>query len=404
MPIIAYYKFDGNGNDSSGNGKHLTDVNNNITYDTSTKKFGSSSITFTNLTDYFEIANDGYFSPYIFSISVWVRAYSHTEYQAIASCRYQDESANSRAGWMLYISTGNALEFWTGNDTVWQNNLIKSNFVNSSTTSWQHVVVTVSRTSSNSTASFTAYVDNTLEATWSDTYDVNNQTNFRVGAGRNEDSPFYVLDDTPGSWVDDLRIYDTVLTSSDVSDIYNNVPICYHKNTLLNTDQGICKIMDLTNKHTIDNSKIVFLFKSDNCPNQLVLIKKDAFQINKPSNDIYCTKNHVIEIDNIIQQAHKLVNNKSILLVDNLDDVYNLIINNKKFINVSNINMGVIDISDYQLTNLNNYIKNINNNKNEKENDNKKIFKFRLIDDSNNQISNLINLDIEKYKKFNNIN
>ena len=72
MAIIAHYKFDGNGNDSSGNEKDLTDVNNNITYDTSVKKFGTSSISFTSATDYFQITNNGYFSPYVFSISVWV--------------------------------------------------------------------------------------------------------------------------------------------------------------------------------------------------------------------------------------------------------------------------------------------------------------------------------------------
>lgn len=402
MTIIAHYKFDGNGNDSSGNGKDLTDVNNNITYDTSVKKFGTSSINFTSATDYFQITNDGYFSPYVFSISVWVRAYSHSEYQAIASCRYQDGSANNRAGWMLYISTSNALEFWTGNDTVWQNNQIKSNFVNSSTTSWQHVIVTVSRTSGNSTASFTAYVNNTLEATWSDTYDVNNQTNFRVGAGRNEGSPFYELDDTPGSWVDDLRIYDTVLTSSEVSNIYNNISICYHKDTLINTDQGKCKIRDLTSKHTIDNSKVIFLIKSENCPNELVLIKKNAFQVDMPNQEILCTKNHIININNKIQQISNLIDNKNIILVDNLDDVYNIIINNKKFINVNNVNMGVININNQELTKLNDYIEMLNKNENkDNNNDNKMYLKFILNDDNDNKISNTINFDLEKYIKFN---
>ena len=50
------------------------------------------------------------------------------------------------------------------------------------------------------------------------------------------------------------------------------------------------------------------------------------------------------------------------------------------------------------------YYKFDNKKGNEKENDNKKNFKFRLIDKNNNKISNIINLDIEKYKKFNNIN
>ena len=214
------------------------------------------------------------------------------------------------------------------------------------------------------------------------------------------------MDDTPGSWIDDLRIYDTVLTSSEVSNIYNNISICFHKDTLINTDQGECKIKDLTSKHTIDNSKVIFLIKSENCPNQLVLIKKNAFQVDMPNQEILCTKNHIININNKIQQISNFIDNKSIILVDNLDDVYNIIINNKKFINVNNVNMGVININNQELTKLKDYIEMLNKNENKDNNNdinnyNKKYLKFILNDDNDNKISNTINFDLEKYIKFN---
>lgn len=39
--------------------------------------------------------------------------------------------------------------------------------------------------------------------------------------------------------------------------------ICFHEDTIINTDQGKVKIKNLKNYNTIDNLKIIYLVKSD---------------------------------------------------------------------------------------------------------------------------------------------
>ena len=56
--------------------------------------------------------------------------------------------------------------------------------------------------------------------------------------------------------------------------INSNTPICFHKDTLIKTDQGNIKIKHLTKCNTIENNKIVYLVRSKVKPDKLVLIKK----------------------------------------------------------------------------------------------------------------------------------
>ena len=57
---------------------------------------------------FFEIANDGSFSPDLLSICTWIKNVSYSGYQVVASC-----NTNYTNGWSIYINNNN-LEFWTG--------------------------------------------------------------------------------------------------------------------------------------------------------------------------------------------------------------------------------------------------------------------------------------------------
>ena len=129
--------------------------------------------------------------------------------------------------------------------------------------------------------------------------------------------------------------------------INNNNEICFHEDTLINTDQGKIKIKDLKSSNTIKNSKIVYLIKSEKKYKHLVLIEKNALGINLPSDNIIITKSHLIFINNKLIPISKLVNNKTIRIIENENsNVYNMILVDKNLINVNNLYLNVFGISN----------------------------------------------------------
>lgn len=137
-----------------------------------------------------------------------------------------------------------------------------------------------------------------------------------------------------------------------------NNPICFHENTIIETDQGKIKIKNLTNKYTIKNCKVISVLKSPEKPNKLVLIKQNAFGQSFPNVDIMVTQYHEIYILNKYIPIYKLINNKTILLINNDNSyVYNIILLNKKTINIANLYLGVIYINQKTYNKLLHYKK-----------------------------------------------
>lgn len=132
----------------------------------------------------------------------------------------------------------------------------------------------------------------------------------------------------------------------------NNSEICFHENTIISTNLGKVKIKDLKSYHMINNSKIIYLLKSDIKPQNIVLIEKNAFGYCKPNNSILVTKNHTIFINNRIIPIYYFINGTSIRLVKNTLDVYNIIMLNNNKINISNIEFGVISMSNKKFKKL----------------------------------------------------
>ena len=123
--------------------------------------------------------------------------------------------------------------------------------------------------------------------------------------------------------------------------------ICFHEDTIINTDQGEVKIKDIKSFHTIDNCEIIYLLKSEIKHKKLVLIKKNALGKEIPSKDTIVTRNHLILYNNKIIKAHSMVDNINVLLIYNKNsNVYNIIMINKKFIKVNNIFMDVLGMDE----------------------------------------------------------
>jgi hypothetical protein len=171
-----------------------------------------------------------------------------------------------------------------------------------------------------------------------------------------------------------------------------NSAICFHKDTIIQTDQGKFLIKDLNYKNTINGKKIIYLIKSPIKPKNLVKIEPHAFGKNKPSKEILITKNHTILINNKNYPISYYINNKSIKLVNNKDDVYNIILFKTKNININGLLLDVINISITQLNQLINYIK-----------QNIKKIECTIRNKHKNIIDKKIYLDVQKIKDFNNI-
>jgi uncharacterized protein YjbI with pentapeptide repeats len=206
--LVASYNFDTNGNDSSGNNNNLTNVN-TVTFNTSDYKRGSGAASFSG-TNYFQIANDGRFSPDNFTVAFWIKPVdSSSNMQSIASCR----DGFSFRGWIIYINTSNNLEFITGSGSGWSyGSDILLNGIGTINT-WVHVAFTLSK----STSTIVAYINGTQQATITRTYVNNTSYPLRIGAGGDYTPAELFLRN--GTCIDDFRFYNKVLSAAEIGTI-----------------------------------------------------------------------------------------------------------------------------------------------------------------------------------------
>jgi len=209
LPLtLAYFNFDSNGNDASTNNNHLTNYN-SVTFNTVDFKRGTGAASF-NGSNYFQIANDGRFSPDNFTITFWVKPKTTSvTHQSIASCR---NMTNVNTGWMIYIVYGSLLNFVVGNGSNSFNGVICDigTFINK----WVHVAITLNKSS----MATLLYINGTLFSTNTLSYANNTGTNMRIGAGANESSAGMFL--VNGTLLDDFQFYNSVLSASQISSIY----------------------------------------------------------------------------------------------------------------------------------------------------------------------------------------
>ena len=213
LALVANYTFDSDGNDASTNNNHLTNYN-TVTFNTVNYMRGSGAASFSG-NNYFEIANDGRFSPDNFTVACWIKPVSSVgNYQSIATCR--NTPIPNLSGWMIYIHPDNSLQFWTGNGSSWYGPGIHlySGFGNLNT--WVHLAFTFTK----STGSLVMYINGTLTTTVSRSYANTTNNSLRIGAGATESTAQFFL--VNGTLLDDFRFYESALSASQVNDIYSN--------------------------------------------------------------------------------------------------------------------------------------------------------------------------------------
>ena len=211
--LIAWYKLDKGANDSSGNNKHLTHYNQNSTgYYDDAAFFGGST--------YFEAANNGYFSPEVFSISVWCNLQSNSADQTIANCRVYPNT-----GWTIYV-INSRLEVWFHNGSYTTHSIYYNFATNPSR--WRHLVITVNR----NTNTFKSWIDGILYDTHTGSsigYNVDTSNPFRIGAGEAGSAAYHMSNK---GLVRDFRMYNIELSTTDVTTLFNK----NYGYTILNTD------------------------------------------------------------------------------------------------------------------------------------------------------------------------
>ena len=215
--LIARYPFDSDGNDASTNNNNLTN-NNTVTFNTINYKQGSGAASF-NGSNYFQIANNGRFSPDNFTVAFWIKPVSSNGFhQAIASCR--NMSNNVVTGWLIYIDPASNLTFIAGGggSGFYGTGNIYTNFGGTVTT-WVHVAITMTK----STRAVVLYINGNLYTTSVvGAYSNNTGSNLRIGAGANEqqNAEFFLRN---GTLLDDFRIYDSALSASQVRAVMANL-------------------------------------------------------------------------------------------------------------------------------------------------------------------------------------
>ena len=211
--LIAWYKFDKGANDSSGNNKHLTHYNQNSTgYYDDAAFFGGST--------YFEAANNGYFSPEVFSISVWCNLQSNSAHQTIANCRVYPHT-----GWTINV-INSRLEVWFHNGSYTAHSIYYNFATNPSR--WRHLVITVNR----NTNTFKSWIDGILYDTHTGSsigYNVDTSNPFRIGAGEAGSAAYHMSNK---GLVRDFRMYNIELSTTDVTTLFNK----NYGYTILNAD------------------------------------------------------------------------------------------------------------------------------------------------------------------------
>ena len=200
--LVAYYPFNGNANDESGNGNH--GAVNGVTIGEDRHSRSHSSYLF-NGTSFIRIANSESLSlgTKDVSVSAWIKTSSRP-----SAYIYSDDSDNHRPGFELTLTGSVAYYEMSSSAQGWSYGDGAKNIANNA---WHHVIVTFKRG-----GLVSLYVDGVL--------DVSEELNPLITSVSNSvDSRIGMSPDGYHGFVgniDDLRIYSRALSAAEVAQLY----------------------------------------------------------------------------------------------------------------------------------------------------------------------------------------
>lgn len=153
---------------------------------------------------------------------------------------------------------------------------------------------------------------------------------------------FRLLGDTSGAiyeWLDKTLSISVTVEAPPVT-----ATSCFTENAIVKTDQGLLKIKDITNKHTIDNKLIKGISKTTYPQNKIVTIEKNALGNNIPNKKTIVAPFHRFLIDGSLKAAVELVNKDSVYLTKYTQQtLYNIILEETGTMDVNNITVETLD-------------------------------------------------------------
>ena len=207
--LVAYYPFNGNANDESGNGHDGIVYSAMLTTDRFLNQ--DSAYYFNGEDSYIDLGVVDSFSLSTFTISVWVNAYSFM-YMYTRVLEYGEESYGLGNGFGIefnsdIINDGNKTFYgvFYGQDDFTR--VVPSCEID--TLRWYHIVFSYNMSDGLSQL----YIDNQLEQSM---YVLNEPATgkFYVGSWTGESAYFHGL-------IDDIRVYDKILSEEEISDLYH---------------------------------------------------------------------------------------------------------------------------------------------------------------------------------------
>ncbi|HDQ16266.1 MAG TPA: LamG domain-containing protein [Bacteroidetes bacterium] len=202
---VAWYQFENNGNDSSGNGNTATAYG-DATYST-TKKLGNYSAAFDGTGDYFRVSDDASLKPTNLTICAWVRIGTIQSRMTIVSKDYESYE-------FMIDSSGKVLKFYKSNGAGgYEESWYLYTF---ETGKWYHLAITFNA----STKEAKWYIDTTNVKTHTFSSSSITETtpqDLCIGCRNHNGS----LSNYWNGYIDDVRIYNIALTQDMVTAIYN---------------------------------------------------------------------------------------------------------------------------------------------------------------------------------------
>jgi uncharacterized protein (TIGR02145 family) len=230
--LVAYYPFNGNANDASGNGNNGTVNGATLTTD----RFGDvgKAYSFNGVSNFIEIANNSIFnfeSQNRYSISYWIKPQTLSSSQAQVIIMKQDGIGDSQDGWNSFIEPNQKLNFYVRNGVGAPYS--GCNYGNLSVGTYIHVIQIFK------SDSVSVYLNGIKVGAAS--------TNGAV-VGNNSSSIFFgkawwglTYPNTIGynGSLDDIAIYNRALSSQEISNLYSSSAPCIANIT--NNDTSICR-------------------------------------------------------------------------------------------------------------------------------------------------------------------
>ena len=214
--LIAHYKFDGDFNDSSGNDKHLTLYNNTSTsaLDSIISIDGESLLV--DGDTYLEHSVSNYFTGENMTYSIWIHGGTQGSNQTIFSAR-----DGTNKGIILFLRNDGRLAIFTGDSGWgWAGTYIPTTSIpDLFDNTWKHIVIL-----KNNSNQISVYYNNTIlinnyNPGSGGTIQTHLSSSLRIGGWGTSDNTEYLNN---GTRLDEFRIYNRVLSSTEITDLYKS--------------------------------------------------------------------------------------------------------------------------------------------------------------------------------------